>query len=192
MLVRSASPKLCVKPFDSFFSKTFRKNVSENELWPDPPEGGWILPSNWYTRISDIIRTLFTVRYLDGVEFLTAKIESLCCGHGLPCQYHHEAREEGYYAVHLYTKQEFEVPRRDWDTERIDVWIEIQITSQLQELIRRLLHRYYEKRRLLAVRKDLKWQWDYTSDEFCTNYLGHILHYVEGMIMTIREKQKEE
>ena len=38
----------------------------------------------------------------------------------------------------------------------------------------------------------MKWQWDYKSDEFSANYLGHILHYVEGMIVEIREKQKKE
>ena len=39
---------------------------------------------------------------------------------------------------------------------------------------------------------DMKWQWDYKSDEFTANYLGHILHYVEGRIVELRDKQKEE
>ena len=78
-----------------------------------------------------------------------------------------------------------------WDTERVDVSIEIQITTQLQEVIRKLLHKYYEDRRKRIIEEDIKWQWNYKSDEFIANYLGHILHYVEGMIMEIREKQKE-
>ena len=67
--------------------------------------------------------------------------------------------------------------------------VEIQITTQLQEVIRRLLHKYYERQRSGRSTSDLKWQWDYKSDEFAANYLGHILHYVEGMIMDVRDKR---
>lgn len=184
--------ELKIKPFYSFFLKTFRKNILENGRWPDGPEDGWILPNNWYSRINDIIRTLVIVKYLDGVEFMVDKISSICRQHSMPCHSFFEAKEEGYYAAHFYTEREFEIPRPKWDTEKIIVSIEIQITTQLQEAIRILLHKYYEERRQSIGEEDIKWQWNYTSDEFVANYLGHILHYVEGMIMEIREKQKEE
>jgi len=119
------------------------------------------------------------------------KIGLLCEQHSMPCEVSFEAREEGYYACHVYTKQEFEIPAVDWDTERVEAYIEIQITTQLQEVIRRLLHKYYEKRRMGVRDEDMKWQWDYEGDEFVANYLGHILHYVEGMIMEVRKRQKE-
>ena len=78
-----------------------------------------------------------------------------------------------------------------WDTERIDVSIELQITTQLQEVIRKLLHSYYENvRKRAGEREDVKWQWNYKSEEFAANYLGHILHYIEGMIMEVRERQR--
>ena len=64
--------------------------------------------------------------------------------------------------------------------------MEIQITTQVQELILNLLHKYYERRRN-KIEPD-NWQWDHASDEFATNYLGHILHYVEGMIVEVRER----
>jgi hypothetical protein len=96
----------------------------------------------------------------------------------------------GYYAVHLYTKDEFEITGPNWKTQRVICQVEIQITTQLQELIRTLLHKHYERRRLLSHKLDDIWQWNYKSDEFSTNYLGHILHYLEGMIMEIREKEK--
>jgi hypothetical protein len=32
----------------------------------------------------------------------------------------------------------------------------------------------------------------YRTEEFRANYLGHILHYIEGMIIDIRDKQKKE
>lgn len=193
LLVYGFSPKLEIKPFDSFLLKTFRKNILENKRWPDEPEDGWIFPNNWFSRINDIIRTLFEVKYLDGVEFMINKVKSISEKLGIECKVFLEATEEGYYAAHLYTKQEFEIPKPDWDTESVDVSIEIQITTQLQEVIRKLLHKYYEDRRKRIEREGgIKWQWNYKSDEFVANYLGHILHYVEGMIMEIREKQKEE
>lgn len=184
-------PKLDIKPFNSFLAKTFKKNVVDNKRWPDEPEVGWILPDNWYAKINDIVRTLLVVKYLDGVEFMIGRIKSLCEQHGMKCRVFLEAREEGYYAAHLYTRQEFEIPRVTWDTEKVDVSIEIQITTQVQEVIRQLLHKYYEESRKRPRKEDRKWQWNYRSDEFVANYLGHILHYVEGMIMEIREKQKE-
>lgn len=192
LFISGFKPELYIKPFESFLLKTFRKNILENRRWPDEPEDGWILPHNWHTKINDIMRTLFVVKYVDGVEFTIEKIKSLCKQHSMECRVFLEAREEGYYAAHLYTKQEFEIPRVTWDTERINVSIEIQITTQLQEVIRKLLHKYYEEKRKRIKEEDIKWQWNYKSDEFVANYLGHILHYVEGMIMEIREKQKEE
>ena len=192
LLLTEAKPELYIKPFESFLGKTLRKNVLQNQNWPGKPDDGWIFPTDWYSRIDDIIRTLIVVKYLDGVEFMVEKIHSLYEQHGLPCIFSYEAKEEGYYAAHLYAKREFEIPRPRWDTEKIIVSIEIQITTQIQEAIRKLLHKYYEERRQGIVEEDTKWQWNYKSDEFDANYLGHILHYVEGKIMGIRERQKEE
>jgi hypothetical protein len=192
LLIPGPKPDLYIKPFDSFLLKTFRKNVLENERWPGEPKDGWILPNNWFCMINDIVRTLFVVKYLDGVEFLIDKIKTCCELHRLSCNCFLEAKEEGYYAAHLYSEQEFVVPSTNWDTERIKVSTEIQITTQLQEVIRRLLHKYYEERRKRIKEENIKWQWNYKSDEFTVNYLGHILHYVEGMIMEVRETQKEE
>ena len=192
LLLTDAKPELYIKPFESFLGKTLRKNVLQNQNWPAEPDDGWIFPNKWYSRIDDIIRTLIVVKYLDGVEFMVDKISSICRQHSMPCHSFFEAKEEGYYAAHFYAEREFEIPRPNWDTEKIIVSIEIQITTQLQEAIRELLHKYYEERRQGIGEEDIKWQWNYKSDEFVANYLGHILHYVEGMIMEIREKQKEE
>ncbi len=192
LLVSRDRPGLDIKPFDSFLLKTFRKNIIENKRWPDKPEDGWVFSNNWYSKINDIVRTLIEVKYLDGVDFIINKVKSISGKLGIECKVFLEATEEGYYAAHLYPRQEFEIPKPNWDTENVDVSIEIQITTQLQEVIRKLLHKYYEERRKgIEKEEGVKWQWNYESDEFVANYLGHILHYVEGMIMEIREKQKE-
>src|SRR6266508_1830169 len=182
----SDPPELVRKGFESFYLKTFRRNILETERWPEEPEGGWITPSDWFSRINDVIRTIFVVKYLDGVTFLSEKMRGLCEKNEIPCRVDFEAREEGYYAAHLYMTQLVEIPKPDWDTERVPLSVEFQITTQLQDVIVRLTHEQYERRRVRIDPPSMKWQWDYESEEFIPNYLGHILHYLEGMIMEVR------
>jgi hypothetical protein len=191
LMNKDESIRVLEKSFDSFLLKTFRKNIVENDAWPEAPEGGWFLPSNWYERINDCVRTTLVVKYLDGVQYLESKLRELADRLDIPCTSQFEAKEEGYYAAHVYIRSTSVVPARDWQTLTLTPLVEIQVTTQLQDVIRRLLHRYYEDRRQVE-QPSMKWQWEYRSDEFVANYLGHILHYVEGMIMDIREKQQAE
>lgn len=182
-------PDLQKKPFKSFLLKTFRRNILANSNWPNEPEGGWLLPDNWFSRVNDIVRTYFVVKYLDGVDFLASKLAVICSSNNCNSRVDFEAKEEGYYAAHFYVAFPCEIPREDWDTKPETISIELQITTQLQEVIRRLLHSYYERRRIGKPLGNSKWQWDYKSEEFGANYLGHILHYIEGMIMEVRDKK---
>jgi len=185
-------PKLVTKSFDSFFEKSFRKNIVYNKRFPkEPYSTGWITPNNWIENTNDILRTYFVVKYLDGVEFLAEKASKIFKDFNLNCSNSFEARDEGYYAAHLYIDYEFEIPQINWDTEKKKISIELQITTQLQEVIGKLTHQFYEGRRIKLDKDDKKWQWKYESEEFTANYLGHILHYVEGMIMDVRNKQKK-
>lgn len=189
--VTSRSVELKIKPYDSFLLKTYRKNILDNKNWSRPPRGGWILPNNWFSKINDIVRTSFVVKYLDGVEFVTRHFQLLCKECKVKSKVDFEAKEEGYYAAHMYLTNKFEIPKMELGTEFVNVSIEFQITTQLQEVILKLLHKYYEERRKQEkLKENIKWQWDYESDEFATNYLGHILHYIEGMIMERREKME--
>ena len=190
-LLRSFSrPRLITKPFDSFLLKTLRKNVLENDNWPQPPPGGWLVHPEWFSLVNDTLRTRFEVKYLDGVAFLAERLVSLGSKEGFDMSLALEARPEGYYAAHIDARREFEIPRLTWDTERRGISVELQITTQLQEVILQLTHKFYEERRRGPHGQDVAWQWDYNSTEFVGNYLGHILHYVEGMIMEVREKQR--
>jgi len=49
LFLSDGEPKVQVKSFDSFLLKTFRRNVLENENWPAPPAGGWLVPDTWYS-----------------------------------------------------------------------------------------------------------------------------------------------
>ncbi|WP_430499417.1 hypothetical protein ACQRWP_29465 [Micromonospora trifolii] len=188
LLVNADAPPLYLKPYESLLDKSFRKNVVNNHQWPEPPASGWITPGNWYRLTNDTVRTTLVVKYLDGVDFLVKKLKETAdeCGHQFTVDF--EARDEGYYAAHCYIGFDLEIPKIDWDTEVVRVRLEIQVTTQLQDVIRKLTHDYYERRRSRSPLGDKKWQWDYESPEFLPNYLGHVLHYMEGMIMEVRKR----
>jgi len=161
-----------------------------NNKFPLQPNDGWITPNNWFDELNDIIRTTLVVKYLDGVDFIIKKLNSISDTFKLKFESTFEAREEGYYAAHSGTKIEFSIPDINFNPILKTINIEIQVTTQLQEVIKTLLHKHYEENRKKTKPKDYKWQWDYKSDEFVPNYLGHIVHYVEGMIIEIRDKQE--
>ena len=163
-----------------------------NENWPDEPDGGWHEPNNWLYRTKDILRTTVLTRYLDGVKLVTDELTELCESHSMTYEMDFEAREVGYYAAHFLIRERVEVPRLKWNTEVLDVAIEIQIATTVHGVVRDLLHPYYERQRLALEAPDTKWQWDYRSDEFAANYIGHMSHYLDGMIMGVRDRQTEE
>jgi hypothetical protein len=180
--------ELKTKKFSAFLMKTFRRNVLTNANWPAAPPGGWLLHPTWFSDVNDLVRTRFEVKYLDGVRFIASKLKDLGEEFGFTMALSTEAKPEGYYAAHLDARRDFEVPKINWNTERTPISIELQVTTQLQEVILSLTHKFYEERRSRAHPPDeTGWQWDYRSEEFAANYLGHILHYVEGMIMEVRE-----
>jgi hypothetical protein len=109
LFARKLEAEILTKTFDSFLLKTFRKNILENKSWPNEPDDGWILSDDWFCKINDIVRTLLVVKYLDGVNFIKNRISSFCETQGLICEATYEAREEGYYALHLYTKRKVEI-----------------------------------------------------------------------------------
>jgi len=184
-------PKLLAKSKDSFVLKVFRKNVLENQRFPEPPEGGWYVSANWFARTNDIVRSCLVVRYLDGVEEVCECALGLAQDLGYELTTSFEAREEGYYAAHMSLLSfEFRVPSRNWDYTGLTAPVELQVTTQVKDVIRDLTHRFYEVRRMRPRIATRKWQWDYEGDDFAANYLGHTLHYLEGTIMDVRERAK--
>jgi hypothetical protein len=184
-------PAVLIKPHRSFIEKTYRHNIVQNTNWPDAPPSGWALPTNWYSMVNDVVRATAVVKYLDGVTFLTERLRILCEGHGEKCDVAMEARAEGYYAAHLYIHYSCEIPKENWDTRRVRSRMELQLTTQLKDVITQLTHKFYERKRIKIENSKEKWQWDYQSDEFAANYLGHMLHYLDGMIMALREREEK-
>ena len=162
-----------------------------NQNWPSAPQSGWLKPCQWFSRVDDLIRTTLVVKYLDGIDFIVDRLGKSAEKHDLKHRTHFEARDEGYYAAHFYVYYDLSIPTLDWDSTTARIALEIQVTTQLQEVIRRLLHSYYRDKRSSKLSQDRPWQWQYRSEEFAANYLGHILHYLEGMIVEIREKNND-
>lgn len=189
LLAKTEMPEIYIKSLDSLLIKIFRKDILNNQFYPDPPETGWLNPDNWFTNVNDILRTTFIVKYLDGVEFILSKLSKIAAETSCKFNYSLEAREEGYYAAHAGVQIELDLVGKDFQPLKQIIKVELQVTTELQSIIKGLLHKYYEVNREKHRNNDYKWQWDYKCDEFASNYLGHIVHYVEGMIVEIRDKQ---
>jgi hypothetical protein len=192
-LLTAERPTLATKSWIPFLEKTFRKNVVANENWPDPPDGGWLLPDNWLERVGDLVRTTIYVRYLDGVEFLSDAVIHIASEHLRTCGAALQASDEGYYAMHLDVSCEFEVPRRDWDTTRLMTTFELQVTTGVKGLIKELLEDRYRARRLIRGQDSASSKpvaWALGTDAFSLSYLGHVTHFIEEMIVRLRDKRE--
>ena len=178
-------PELKIKPYNSVIDKTYRKNIIENKMFPNEPQKGWVFPDNIYLKINDIIRTSIVVKYMDGAKFFLEEVEKLGVKHNKKIYVDYKVRWEGYYAIHLSVPHNVKILSINSDvTKEHQIFIEIQIITEIQDIIKRLLHKYYEEKKRSLEINDPKlkdnWKWDSSCDEFSTNYLGHILHYVEG------------
>jgi hypothetical protein len=190
-LISSAPPELQVKPWSSFLHKTFRKNVLTNENFPNPPDGGWILPGNWFERIGDIVRTTVEVKYLDGVAIVLTSLKGWAEQEGCSHSSKLEARVNGYYGAHFECGFVGRVPDIAWKRYDQRIAVEVQITTSIKEVIKKLLHTFYEDSRRMPKPPSIEeLSWNYRSPQFSAAYLGHILHYVEGMIIEVRDQQK--
>jgi hypothetical protein len=191
LLAMPHSGEVSIKPWTSFVEKTYRRNVLLNESFPDPPDGGWLLPPNWFWRIKDILRTTYVVKYLDGVHDLGRRIEDHAGDNALSTESSLEGTRAGYYAGHVVVMIPLQRPTVGWGRETLAIPVEFQITTQVKEVIKELLHKNYARDRMQGLDEDLTWQWEYDGRPFASNYLGHILHYVEGRIMNIRNMDAE-
>jgi len=191
LLKERKAPTIYRKSGLSFIDKVYRENIIDNENFPKEPPTGWVTPDNWFSKIDDILRTTIVVRYLDGIEYIATRLEKSCSNQSRlrnECEY--LAKIEGYYAAHLYFNMEFEIPGMKWDTQKVVSPVEIQITTQVKEVVKDLIHPYYEEQRIKRYSEKDVWQWRYDSPEFARNYLGHIIHYVEGVMVGIRRRNK--
>lgn len=195
LLTRAPSDfTLRVKPFESMVDKSFRQNVVWNKRWPSNPRltlgtmkmEEWVTPSNWHLAFDDIVRGTLVLRYIDGPSFLSAWLTDEATSRGLTTRVEARALDDGYYAYHFYVQLVVEMFKSDWSMFSGKLWIEIQLTTQLQEVARDLSHGFYAERRV-QPRGETAWKWEYTSPRFKSAYISHTLHLIEGLIVELRD-----
>ncbi len=182
-------PRLANKPWQSFLSRTWRENVQNNKGWPEAPGGGWWLPDNWFERAWDIVRTRFVVRYLDGVQTLAENLVEVAQDKfGLEAHCDAEAKADGYYAYHVYIRQPFSVAALDYNgRQERSSNVEIQVMTELAEVISALTHTYYEVRRDSAPLEKPK-GWDFDDLEVQATEIARQCFPLEKDIERLREE----
>lgn len=187
LLMAGTEVSFVTKSYDSVVNKMFRKNVLLNKAFPVPPKDGWIDFSNCYDQLNDLIRATIVCKFIDGPRFVTEHLISHANTHGIENKYNTEQRDEGYYAFHYYGRFPMQILTTGWETEARSVSVEIQVTTQLQDALKKLTHLFYEEQRINSKNDtNGEWKWDYDSLRFRASYLSHTLHMLEGVIVELR------
>ena len=175
------------KKYTSFVEKLYRQNVLENPRFPEAPETGWISLNNAFRKIDDIVRTTIVVAYADGPGFIAGQIKEFADAHGLNAAIKDHSKDKGYYAHHVYIHLPMHAssPKNATEYPKIDVPIEIQITTELQGALREITHRLYEHERLTGIQQD--WKTQFKSNRFRAAYMAHSLRFIEAMIVELRD-----
>lgn len=184
-----AFPRIDRKSHESFLEKTYRYTFLKAGAPPssekDIPD-----PFRYYGVIDDILRSVLVVKFLDGVEFVIRKLDALCNACGASKTVEYKNNDKGYFAAHYYLRVPVATTLPNGTPFDQTMTFELQITTQLQEVLRRLLHFEYERERLAArAASDVPWQWKYREHEFFSNYLGHMIRNIEGQIMDVRRRR---
>ena len=175
------------KSYASFLNKLFRVNCVENRNFPNPPNEGWRTVQRSFEEIDDIVRTTVVVAYADGPAHLAGAIAESAMAHGLKVKIKDHAQEKGYYAHHVYVYLPLEISSLVslGEYPRIEMPVEIQITTELQGVLREITHRLYEgERNVGALAAD--WKNQFESGRFRAAYMAHSLRFIEAMIVDLR------
>jgi ppGpp synthetase/RelA/SpoT-type nucleotidyltranferase len=188
LFMGSYDPRLVTKPYQSAIEKTYRVNILWNQDFPEEPKKGWVNHQNMFTQFNDLVRGILVCRFIDGPAFVAKKIIGYAKEHKLKYRKYTQERDDGYYAYHVYISFPAKIFDMDWNEEDVSVEVEIQIKTQLQEVLKDLTHKFYEKQRVSIDKDKSKWKWDFSSSRFKVGYLSHTLHLLESIILESREK----
>ncbi|HWS86806.1 MAG TPA: hypothetical protein VN282_07570 [Pyrinomonadaceae bacterium] len=187
LLMDTSGLTLLKKPYSSAVDKSFRHNVLWNRRFPDEPRRGWITPDNFFSTLNDAIRSMLVCKFIDAPNFLISKLKSYADERRLPHRSYSQERDEGYYAFHFYAKFKIELLNKEWKQQEKDVDFEIQLTTQLQDILKNLTYPLYRQTRIMPEDDKAKWKWEYGTNRFRAGYLSHTLHLLEAIIVELRE-----
>lgn len=182
------------KPYNSVLDKIYRLSILQNPHYPNPPtldwrsqnKTGWITLTTLFDDLNDLVRTKISCKFIDGPELLAKKIQALASRHDLICFYSSKNHDDGYYAYHAYVKHPMEL-YINGSTIKIEPLLEIQISTQLKDVMYEILHNFYAEDRSKSSPKD--WKWDIGTPKFRSGFLSHTLHLIEAMIVDLRDKK---
>lgn len=180
-------PRILQNPFKSAIDKIYRNNIRYNRWYPNPPRGGFIDTAQLYESIDDLLRTRLVCKYMDGPRYVCEQLAKHSDSLGISSSFRELSTDAGYYAWHFYFKAPVEIMVNKIVEGKI-MSVEIQITTQLAEVINTLTHGFYEARRSGQLDIEARdWKWDAVSQRFRSAYLGHGLHLLEGIIQTFKD-----
>ena len=174
------------KSSNSFVDKVYRTCLVYNKNFPSSPEGGWITLENYPDRINDLVRNKIACKFIDGPEILAKKIVELAEKNGLTANYSSRNYDDGYYAYHVYIVFPIHFDDGVGPVVVKNVSVEIQVSTQLKEVMYEILHKFYADERSKIFQPD--WKWDIHSLKFKSGYLAHTIHLLEAMIVEVRNK----
>ncbi|MFD0850531.1 hypothetical protein [Sphingosinicella xenopeptidilytica] len=182
--------QLLVKPYASMLTKVYRINCLQNRNYPAAPRDGLVEYATLYShpKMNDLIRTRLVCKYMDGPRFVAEGIEHFCERREFGYRSYPMHSETGYHAWHCYIRTPVDMAVGD-AVEARDIWLELQVTTQLAESITALTHGLYETNRTsVSDRSSTEWRWNPRTQQFRSAYLGHTLHLLEGIIQTFRDE----
>lgn len=176
------------KGYESFLNKLFRLNCVENANFPSPPVDGWCSLQRSFELVDDIVRTTIVVAYADGPAIVATHLKEAAEAQGLEVRVKDHAKEKGYYAYHVYVSLPVTIGSlhalNEYPT--VKVPIEIQITTELQGVLREITHQLYESERDVgSLGSD--WKSQFSSGRFRAAYMAHSLRFIEAMIVDLRQ-----
>lgn len=192
LFMRPPDLTLTSKPYESAVDKSFRINILWNKQFPKEPKNGWITPANIYSHLNDLIRTCFVCKFIDGPKFVTGKLREFSEARAQQYRIYSQERDEGYYAHHFYAWFDVPIVNSEWIMSTEKICLEIQVTTQLQEILKDLTHQYFEISRIEPMGQDeQQWKWETKSNRFRSAYMCHTLHLLEAIIVDLREGQPQ-
>lgn len=191
LLMKEESLQLFQKSYESAINKSYRVNILQNTSFPKKPEKGWVTHKNLFEYFNDLIRGTIVCRFIDAPTFLTKELTKYAESLGLETKFYSQAKEEGYYAYHFYVFIPVKLLNEEFKKFDSKIEVEIQITTQLQDVLKSLTHIQYENDRLKSKKLDNKWKWEYKTNKFKVSYLSHTLHLLESVIVESRDLSKK-
>lgn len=181
--------QLLAKPYASMLTKVYRINCLHNLAYPAPPRRGLIEHATIYSHVqmNDLLRTRLICKYMDGPKFVAEALARFCASRELEFRSYPMHSDTGYHAWHCYIRNPIDIAIGG-DVESREMWMELQVTTQLAEIITVLTHGLYETSRVRSpASSGDEWRWDPRTQRFRSAYLGHTLHLLEGIIQTFRD-----